>query len=179
MKTLLRAFVVATLTVVAQTRAAEPAPGFNLKRFGDDTRVRLDDYAGRIVVLDFFAHWCAPCARSTPVVEAQIQKYYEERKGNAHGVPVQVISVNVEPAEAKATAAFIRKHGPSLVVNDVEGATLAAFKGAGLPYFVILDGTGPAAADGKPVFTIVYARAGFDGAEKLRAIIDRLGARRP
>src|SRR5262245_12823511 len=36
-------------------RAAEPAPPFDLPRHGAEGRVRLEDFAGQILVLDFFA----------------------------------------------------------------------------------------------------------------------------
>ena len=111
------------------------------------------------------------------MVEELIQKHYASRKGNPGGVPVQVISINVEPDDTKGTRAFVRKHGVSLVLNDTNGSTLKAFGGEGLPYFVILDGTRGTAE--KPAFKVVYAKPGFEGVEKLRTIIDRLGAGQP
>ena len=167
----------ALLLAAAKSSFAAPASGFELPRFGGGDPVKLTDFAGQIVVLDFFAHWCAPCAKSAPLVEEQVQKFYSAQRGNRQGIPVQVLSVNVEPDDAKRTAAFIKKHGSSLVVNDLEGATLRQFGGASLPYLVIVDGT--RGTRDRPVFETVYAHAGFEGAEKLRAVIDRLGAKQP
>lgn len=150
-----------------------PAPAFKLKKFSDGKEVQLLDFAGRVVVLDFFAHWCVTCAKSALALEQEIQRHYAAAGGNAKGAGVQVVSVNVEPGDRRATAAFIKKHGPDLVLNDRDGATLSAYGGASLPFLVIVDGT--AATAEKPDFRVVYRHDGFEGSRKLREVIDGLG----
>ena len=170
------ALVVSALSVFGwlQSALAAPAPAFDLKQWETNKRVKLEDFAGQIVVLDFFAYWCVPCQRASPELEEKIQKFYTARKGNAHGIPVRVVSINVEESNSKKTAAFIQKGGASLVVNDHAGETLKKYGGQGLPFVVVLDGT--RAKPDAPAFEIVYKNAGFEGADKLRKVIDAIGA---
>src|SRR5712692_7512507 len=94
------ALTVAALVFLAQVlpgaAEASPALDFDLSKWQTGEKVKLADFAGEIVVLDFFAHWCVPCRRASQEIEGGIQKYYAARKGNLHGVTVRVVSINIE-----------------------------------------------------------------------------------
>ncbi len=152
---------------------AEAAPAFDLPRRGTDERVRLEDFAGQILVLDFFAFWCAPCERASKELETGLQQFYALRNGNPRGVPVRVVSVNIEKDLPGRTEEFLRRTGASFVVNDFSGSLLKELGSAGIPFLVIVDGSG--SRPGAPRFEIVYKQAGFEGTGKLRQIIDGLG----
>ncbi len=166
-----------TLAVaVAVCRGASgvaPSADFTVTRWQTGEGVRLSEFAGQIVVLDFFAYWCAPCRRASAEIERGIQQYYASAKGNPHGVPVRTMAVNIEKAEPQLTARFIREAGLEFVVDDVDGVLLETFAGAGTPFVVILDGTG--ASKDAPDFRVVYRRSGFTGTGKLRQVIDAIG----
>jgi len=164
----------ALFTVAPALIAAEPAPEFDLPRRGAEGRARLEDFAGQIVVLDFFAYWCAPCLVASKELESEVQQFYTGRHGNARGVPVRVISVNIEKEQPARTDKFIRETGASFVADDFSGALLKQFGGAGIPFFAVIDGS--AGRAGATKFEVVYRHAGFEGVRRLRQIIDGLGA---
>lgn len=145
-----RNLILALLLQVVPLTPAQPfvpgdvSPNFTLPNFESGKKVNLTDFEGSVIVLDFFAYWCAPCSVSSPDLERNIQKYYEERGGNAHGVPVQVISMNLEEQVPENTRAFIRKADLDFVVNDFKTEAWNLYNLLGLrpsiPLFVIING---------------------------------------
>ena len=71
--------VVTALSAFGQKAANQqpPAPAFELIDFKGQT-VRLSDYKGKVVLLNFWATWCSPCRAEMPDL-AKLQKEYEAR----------------------------------------------------------------------------------------------------
>src|SRR5947208_14644437 len=88
---------------------AEAAPPFDLPHRGTQERVRLEDFAGQVLVLDFFAYWCQPCAAASQELETGVEQFYAAHKGNPQGAPVRVVSVNIEEEFPKRTEEFLRR----------------------------------------------------------------------
>jgi len=166
--------LVLSLVTYCSSLCAAPtgAPAFELPKWETGEKVKLTDFAGEIVVLDFFAYWCVPCKRASQEIEGGIQKYYAGKKGNPHGVPVRVVSINIEKDNPKLTAQFIKQTGAEFVLNDFDGALLEKFGGAATPFLVVIDGTRA------PEFSVPYKHAGFEGTKKLRQIIDGVQPRK-
>jgi thiol-disulfide isomerase/thioredoxin len=170
--------VLACCGLATSLRGAEPeVPDFAMKTWDGSAEVRRSEFAGRIVVLDFFAYWCSPCQKASAEIESGIRQHYDAHSGNPQGIPVDVLAVNVESDQRPKTDAFIRRHRLHRVVHDGGGKLLEGLGGKNLPYVVVIDGT-RATAD-RPEFRIVYRKEGFEGASRLRAVIDRLASDRP
>ena len=88
--------------------AQEPAPALELTDHTGQLR-RLEDYRGKIVVLNFWATWCVPCAAEMPIF-VDVHKRY-----GARGVVVLAASFDDEQTKGNI-AEFMRKTGMSFPV---------------------------------------------------------------
>jgi thiol-disulfide isomerase/thioredoxin len=59
----------------ARRASAKPATPFSLESFTDGKKVSLDDYKGKVVILDFWFPNCSPCMRAMPYLQNLWTKY--------------------------------------------------------------------------------------------------------
>ncbi|RFU36525.1 TlpA family protein disulfide reductase [Actinomadura logoneensis] len=124
--------------VAASNRHAAPqAGGATL----EDKQVKLSDLRGKVVVVNFWASWCAPCRGEAPSLE----QVYQQNKGKG----VEFLGVNFKDDKDNALA-FERRFKtsyPSLF--DGDGRIGLAFKDVppnAIPTTLVLDRQGRVAA---------------------------------
>lgn len=112
----------------------EPAPNVPLPLLDGGT-MDLAEHAGDVVVLDFWATWCAPCRGSMPIVDRVVEDYAD--KG------VHLYFVN-EGEPRNLVEPFIANTGlRAPVALDTRHELGALYQAPGLPFSVIIgrDGT--------------------------------------
>ena len=110
----------------------DPAPDFALQTESGET-VRLADFRGETVVLDFWGTWCAPCVEVLPAMGELAEAHPE----------VTVLGLASYELEDATPTAFARERGASYPVLLADTQTLEAYHVYAFPtYFVIgPDGT--------------------------------------
>jgi peroxiredoxin len=111
------------------------APDFTTQTL-DGNRVRLSQYRGKPVLLNFWATWCAPCQDEMPL----IQRASDNNKGQG----LVVLAVNYQQTSTSSMQAFLRKVDARFpAVFDPAGQIAAAYGvNVGLPVSVFIDRSG-------------------------------------
>ncbi len=108
------------------------APDF-VVRDGDGKAFKLSDFAGKPVVLNFWASWCGPCREEMP--------YFEEAYGEL-GSEVQFLMINLDGNRGDAEE-FLTETGYGFpVYYDVYGKACKAYEVLSIPatYFINSEG---------------------------------------
>ncbi len=111
-----------------------PAPDFTLTAFNGDT-VRLSDHLGKVVFVDFWSSWCAPCQQEAPVLKVVSDAMV--------GKDVAFIGIDVWESQVGAGRTFARRSGwdyPSGI--DQNGAITIEYGVKGLPEKFFIDQEG-------------------------------------
>ncbi len=112
----------------------EPAPDIELPRLEGGEERSLDDYRGQVVVLNYWASWCEPCRRESPLLERWHRKI-SKRGGTVLGV--NVLDVTDDANE------FIEDYGltyPQL--RDKDGSTQEDLGVIAYPETFVIDRAG-------------------------------------
>lgn len=114
------------------TRIGSAAPDFVVQ--DSDRKVALHDFKGQVVVLNFWATWCAPCIEETPSLVEMAQKVKDK------GVTVVGVSIDVD---GNAYHSFIKQHGVDfLTVRDPDQKAPSLYGTTGWPETFIIDRQG-------------------------------------
>jgi peroxiredoxin len=149
------------LLLVAQQPAPEPprrAPALALK----DSRgrvVRLSDYGGKVVLLNFWATWCVPCRAEAPDL-VKLQRDYG-------GKGLRVIGVSYPPGSRRATRRFAHEFEINYPLLTGTRAAKALFtKSETLPMTIVIDREGRV----REIFEGILLPEEFD--EKIKPLLE-------
>ncbi len=98
-------------------------------------RIRLSDFKGKIIILDFWNHYCTACIKSFPKLDS-LQKQFKD--------DIQIILVNKESKDS--TKRFFEKRPrikrPNLIMITGDKQLSELFPAEGYPYCVWIDHIG-------------------------------------
>ena len=114
------------------TRIGTAAPDFVVQDASG--KVALHDFKGQVVVLNFWATWCAPCVQEIPSL-IQMNARVKDK-----GVKIVAISVDVDEM---AYTKFLQRHGVNfLTVRDPDQKSSQLYGTTGWPETFIIDREG-------------------------------------
>lgn len=132
--------------VFAQAEEKKEAPlGFQLGDTAADfvqkdvqgNDIRLSNFKGNYILIDFWASWCAPCRSEMPSFIAVYNKY--------HGKGFEILAVSLDKKKEMWTQAIEKEKIPWVNVSDLKGWTGSAartYKIIALPSNLLIDPTG-------------------------------------
>jgi thiol-disulfide isomerase/thioredoxin len=129
-------------------------PAFALPDLGGKP-VRLEDYRGKVTLVNFWASWCEPCRAEFPHMAELYRKFSRE------DFDIAAISDDISESKMRAFVAEFRPPFPILVGR---GRMKAVYHYRGLPYSVLLDKQG----------RIIERLFGFGGETEFRELGDTI-----
>jgi peroxiredoxin len=113
--------------------SGQTVPDFVLT-YGDGETVKLSDWRGQPVVINFWATWCSPCRAEMPEIVEAFERYQEE--------DLVVVGVNVQESADKASE-FAEEFQMSFpIALDSRGEIQQLYQVRGLPTTFFIDREG-------------------------------------
>jgi thiol-disulfide isomerase/thioredoxin len=114
------------------------APDFDLPLLSGN-QIRLQDLRGRIVILDFWATWCAPCEVQMPVLDT----LWQDKEWRAeHRDDLMIVGVSVDTDPANVVSDWIAERGFLYPIAIGDQDLAMRYGVIGFPTLVIIDPDG-------------------------------------
>ena len=114
-------------------RIKELAPDFVLKDL-DGEKVRLTDYRGKVVLLNFSTTWCSHCKKMPPYLNELLRKYGDSG--------LEIINVDIQEPLKKVRSFAARYDIKYRVLLDERAAAAKAYSIRGVPSLILVDKDG-------------------------------------
>lgn len=119
----------AVLPITGAETLSGAAPGFTLES-RDGGRVSLADFEGDVVLLNFWATWCAPCREEMPHLEAIYERYRD--------LGFTLLGVNVEEDTSNASKFLAETPVSFPILFDPENEVSALYDVVAMPSTVLI-----------------------------------------
>ena len=114
------------------------APKFTLRNLRGNLE-GLDDHAGKVIVVNFWATWCAPCVKEMPSFETLYRRFRSQG--------LTVLAVSLDKDRSAKVQEFVDKYKLSFpVLLDTEGVAEKLYPSFTIPFTYVLDKQGRVAA---------------------------------
>lgn len=137
LRSFLTALFVCALAGPALADDARPeAADFSLRSLSGE-RISLAEQRGKVVILSFWATWCAPCKQELPVLQKFLDKYGDDG--------LTVLAINIDDPKTVAEARrFVKNRKLTMpVLLDADSKVLAKFNPrVALPFVQLIDREG-------------------------------------
>ena len=150
--------LVAVGTATAAGLTGAPAPDFTLKSANGDN-LKLSEFRGQVVMINFWASWCAPCRQEMPLLDEMYRRY--------QGLGFALLGVNVEE-DSDAAKALLREIPVSFpILFDTKNTVSRTYNLVAMPSSVFVDRNG----------TVRYVHHGYKSGDEreyeqqLRALV--------
>ena len=140
MKKFILIITILIIPVFAAAQVSEPV-NFTADDIKGNT-IELDEYKGKVVILDFWATWCPPCRKEIP----NLKEIYKTHKGN----DFEIISIALERKPKEFALNFIKEWKMDWVhiIDNVKGREIAQkYKIRYIPTMYVIDKKGKIVSD--------------------------------
>jgi len=131
------AILAATISLSCSVQALElnsAAPEFSLPKLASTQSGSLSEYRGKVVYLDFWASWCAPCRTSFSLLE----KFYQAKKGEGF----TIVAINMDE-DIEAAQRFLQLYPASFdILRDADAKWADTYAIETMPTSFIIDKKG-------------------------------------
>jgi thiol-disulfide isomerase/thioredoxin len=98
------------------------------------TDFKLEQYRGKVVLLDFWASWCGPCREAFPWLNEMHRKY--------QSLGLEIIAVNLDEVRSQADQFLIDSPANFSIYYDPEGTLAKDYDLQGMPASFLIDREG-------------------------------------
>lgn len=118
---------------VKELAVGDTAPDWRLKTVEGET-VALSALRGKVVVLDFWAHWCKPCRKLEPLFDQLVREYQNK--------PVKFFTLSIWPDQEFNPLVFMKEHKLASTFLICDDAVARYYGLWGVPTYFVIDAAG-------------------------------------